>query len=224
MKGIKFTAREKQKALELWSKCGDYFYAAKKSKCTVQSLYRWRRQFDGTLASLDNKSSRPHTPHPNAHTEAEAANIAAVFAERPDISYAEALGVLRTQYGYSRTYGGFYRYLMKHKLRPAREYDGYIPQPYDTPTMLGVKWQMDVKYVPRECYKGVVSCDEKRTRFFQYTMIDEATRERFIYPYTEQTATATKNFIQRAIVYFGYIPDCIQTDNGGEFTNPRGAG
>ena len=40
MKGIKFTAREKQKALELWGKCGDYFYAAKKSKCTVQSLYR----------------------------------------------------------------------------------------------------------------------------------------------------------------------------------------
>ena len=62
MKGIKFTAREKEKALELWGKCGDYFYAAKKSKCTVQSLYRWRRQYDGTLASLENKSSRPHTP------------------------------------------------------------------------------------------------------------------------------------------------------------------
>lgn len=224
MKGIKFSAREKQKALELWDKCGDYFYTAKKSKCTVQSLYRWRRQYDGTLASLDNKSSRPHTPHPNAHTEAEAAHIAAVFAERPDISYAEALGVLRTQYGYSRTYGGFYRYLMKHKLRPAREYDGYIPQPYDTPQMLGVKMQMDVKYVPRECYKGIVPHDEKRTRFFQYTMIDEATRERFIYPYTEQSARATRDFIKRAIVYFGYIPACIQTDNGGEFTNPRGAG
>ena len=224
MKGIKFSAREKQKALELWETCGDYFYAAKKSKCTVQSLYRWRRQYDGTLASLENKSSRPHTPHPNAHTEAEAAHIAAVFAERPDISYAEALGVLRTQYGYSRTYGGFYRYLMKHKLRPAREYDGYIPQPYDTPQMLGVKMQMDVKYVPRECYKGVVPPDEKRTRSFQYTMIDEATRERFIYPYTEQSARATRDFIKRAIVFFGYIPDCIQTDNGGEFTNPRGAG
>ena len=224
MKGIKFSAREKQKALELWDKCGDYFYTAKKSKCTVQSLYRWRRQYDGTLASLDNKSSRPHTPHPNAHTEAEAAHIAAVFAERPDISYAEALGVLRTQYGYSRTYGGFYRYLMKHKLRPAREYDGYIPQPYDTPEMFGVKMQMDVKYVPRECYKGVTLPDEKRTRFFQYTMIDEATRERFIYPYTEQSARATRDFIKRAIVFFGYIPACIQTDNGGEFTNPRGAG
>ena len=224
MKGIKFTSREKRKALELWDKCGDYFYAAKKSKCTVQSLYRWRRQFDGTLASLENKSSRPHTPHPNAHTEAETAHIAAVFNERPDISYAEALGVLRTQYGYSRTYGGFYRFLMKHKLRPAQEYKEYIPQPYDTPQMLGVKMQMDVKYVPRECYNGIVPPDEKRTRFFQYTMIDEATRERFIYPYTEQTAKATRDFIKRAIVHFGYIPACIQTDNGGEFTNPRGAG
>ena len=55
-------------------------------------------------------------------------------------------------------------------------------------------------------------------------MIDEATRERFIYPYTEQSARATKDFIKRAIIYFGYIPACIQTDNGGEFTNPRGAG
>ncbi len=220
MKGIKFTSREKQKALELWDKCGDYFYAAKKSKCTVQSLYRWRRQYDGTLASLENKSSRPHTPHPNAHTEAEAANIAAVFAERPDISYAEALGVLRTQYGYSRTYGGFYRYLMKHKLRPAREYDGYIPQPYDTPQMLGVKWQMDVKYVPLECGRGIYRSE----RCYQYTMIDEATRERFLYPYKEKSGYSTVDFIKRAIVAFGYLPETIQTDNGTEFTNPRGTG
>lgn len=35
---------------------------------------------------------------------------------------------------------------------------------------------------------------------------------------------APRDFIKRAIVHFGYIPACIQTDNGGEFTNPRGAG
>lgn len=220
MKSIKFTSREKQKALELWGKCGDYFYAAKKSKCTVQSLYRWRRQYDGTLASLENRSSRPHTPHPNAHTDAEAANIVAVFNERPDISYAEALGVLRTQYGYSRTYGGFYRYIMKHKLRPAREYDGYIPQPYNTPQMLGVKWQMDVKYVPLECGRGIYRTE----RCYQYTMIDEATRERFLYPYKEKSGYSTVDFVKRAIVAFGYLPETIQTDNGTEFTNPRGTG
>ncbi len=221
MKGTKYTAREKEKALKLWLDEGrDYYWVAKKTKCTVQSLYRWRRQYDGTLASLENKSSRPHSPHPNAHTEAEAANIAAVFADRPDIGYAEALGVLRTEYGYTRTYGGFYRFLMKHKLRPAQEYNEYIPQPYDTPQMLGVKWQMDVKYVPFECGRGIYRTE----RCYQYTMIDEATRERFLYPYKEKSGYSTVDFIKRAIVAFGYLPDTIQTDNGTEFTNPKGTG
>ena len=44
MKGTKYTAREKEKALKLWLDEGrDYYWVAKKTKCTVQSLYRWRR-------------------------------------------------------------------------------------------------------------------------------------------------------------------------------------
>lgn len=85
--------------------------------------------------------------------------------------------------------------------------------PYDTPTELGVKWQMDVKCIPNVCYVG-----ELPDQFFQYTMIDEASRERFIYPYKEQTGYSTKDFILRAIDYFGYLPLEIQTDNGTEFT------
>ena len=30
----------------------------------------------------------------------------------------------------------------------------YISKPYDTPTNIGIKWQMDVKYVPKSCYIG----------------------------------------------------------------------
>lgn len=52
-------------------------------------------------------------------------------------------------------------------------------------------------------------------------MIDEATRERFIYPYKEVSGYSTVDFVKRAIKYFGYIPEIIQTDNGGEFTNTR---
>jgi len=55
--------------------------------------------------------------------------------------------------------------------------------------------------------------------FYQYTVIDEASRERFIYAYLEQNGFSTVDFIKRAIKYFGYIPQVIQTDNGGEFTN-----
>lgn len=30
----------------------------------------------------------------------------------------------------------------------------YVPKPYDTLTNIGIKWQMDVKYVPKSCYIG----------------------------------------------------------------------
>lgn len=34
----------------------------------------------------------------------------------------------------------------------------------------------------------------------------------------EQSSYSTIDFVKRAIVYFGYAPDEIQTDNGTEFT------
>lgn len=196
---------------------------ARKFKCTEQTLYRWKRRYDGTRESLQNKSSRPHTPHPNAHTKEEQEYIRKLFEEQPNISYAEALGVLRQKYAYSRTYYGFYRYVVKSGIRPKEQLEKYEPQPYETPEMFGVKMQMDVKYVPKECFRGAAQerFEESGARFYQYTMIDEATRERFIYPYNELSARATVDFVKRAIVYFGYFPHIIQTDNGGEFTNRK---
>ena len=90
----------------------------------------------------------------------------------------------------------------------------YIPKHYDTPEELGIKWQLDVKYVPKYCYSG-----NDGQKFYQYTIIDEASRERFIYPYKEQSSYSTIDFVKRAIVYFGYKPKIIQTDNGAEFTH-----
>ena len=78
---------------------------------------------------------------------------------------------------------------------------------YDTPKQLGIKWQLDVKYVPTNCYSG-----KDNQKFYQYTVIDEASRERFIYPYMEHSSYSTIDFIKRAIVYFGYKPKIIQTD------------
>ena len=44
-------------------------------------------------------------------------------------------------------------------------------------------------------------------------------RERFIFPYKEQSSYSTVDFVKRAIAYFGYAPEIIQTDNGPEFTH-----
>lgn len=73
---------------------------------------------------------------------------------------------------------------------------------------------MDVKYVPTACYSGLVP-----QKFYQYTVIDEASREWFIFPYMEQSSYSTVDFLKRAIAYFGYKPQILQTDNGAEFTH-----
>ena len=73
---------------------------------------------------------------------------------------------------------------------------------------------MDVKYVPNACYTK-----KDGQKFYQYTMIEEASRERFIYPYMEQSSYSTVDFVQRAIKHFGYKQKTIQTDNNSESTH-----
>lgn len=178
---------------------------------------RWNRKYDGTRESLMDKSHRPHSPHPKAHTEEELKWIQEYHRRNPKISVCELYGKLRTEKAYSRhplsLYRVFVRLGYREKTESTKAKSKHLKH-YETPEKPGVKWQMDVKYVPTVCYtKG------KEERFYQYTMIDEATRERFIYPYREQSGYSTVDFIKRAIKYFGYQPEIIQTDNGTEFTN-----
>jgi len=178
---------------------------------------RWNKQYDGTRESLVPKSHKPHTKHPNAHTDQELKWICNYHRRNPNISICELYGKLREDKAYSRHPGSLYRVFVRLGFRKRVEstkkksrHNGH----YDTPTQIGIKWQMDVKYIPTACYAGI---GEKR--FYQYTIIDEASRERFIYPFKEASSYSTVEFVKRAIIYFGYAPNEIQTDNGGEFTH-----
>lgn len=189
-------------------------FVCRRYKISKSSLMRWNRKFDGTKESLLDKSHRPLTPHPNAHTNLEIKWIKDLIRRNPHISMSELYGKLRTERGYSRTASSLFRVLRKLGFYIEKEkHEKYIPKKYDTPSDIGIKWQMDVKYVPKECYSGTTP-----DKFYQYTIIEEATRERFIYPYKEQTSYSTIDFVKRAILYFGYQPKTIQTDNGSEFT------
>lgn len=226
MKGRKFTAKQKLKALQGWGgKTADVEWAAEKYKCAVSSLWIWKRLYDGTLDSLQNKSSRPKSPHPNAHKPDEIANIKRMLDENPHIAYTELYTELRAECAYSRCFWSMYKYIRKNLLRVPKEYELRENQPYETPDMIGIKWQMDVKYVPTICFAGTARQRFETTgeRLYQYTMIDEASRERFLYGYQENSSHNTKDFIKRAVVYFGYVPHIIQTDNGLEFRNPAHA-
>lgn len=192
-------------------------FICRKYHCSKSSLMRWNKRYDGTIESLMDKSHRPHTKHPNSHTDEEIKKIKNLIKRNPNIGLNELYTKLRTEIAYSRHYASLYRLLKRigfYKDKTSKK-KKYTPKPYQTPEYLGQKWQLDVKYVPRSCYTDSVPKDDK---YYQYTVIDEASRERFIYPYKEQSSYSTIDFIKRAIVYFGYKPKCIQTDNGFEFT------
>lgn len=215
---VAYLAEEKYKALKLL-KHSTIEFVAHRYHCSIRSIYRWKRQFDGTIESLENKFSRKNMLHPNRHTDEEIKHIKDLIRRNPNIGLNELYGKLRLNYSYARHPMSLYNFLRKHGwYGNVKKKNRYKPQPYNTPIHIGEKWQLDVKFVPRSCYVGQYK-EEKR--FYQYTVIDEATRERFIYPYEEQCPQSTIDFVQRAIVYFGYQPNIIQTDNGAEFTYTR---
>ena len=202
-------------AVNLYRNGNPISFVCRRYKISKASLMRWNKKFDGTKESLIDKSHKPIKTHPNAHTEQELKWIKDYIKRNPNISMIELYGKLRINKGYSRHACSLFRVLRKlgYYKQKQHQYKKYSPKPYNTPENIGVKWQLDVKYVPKDCYVGKVS-----DKFYQYTVIDEASRERFIYPYREQSSYSTIDFIKRAIVYFGYKPITIQTDNGMEFT------
>ena len=206
-------------SVKLYRQTKDIDFVLRRYHISKASLMRWNRSYDGTKESLMPRSHRPHGQHPNAHTEEELNWIRNYHRRNPNISICELYGKLRQEKAYSRHPGSLYRVFVRLGYRNKAEstkkkskHQGH----YDTPTKLGEKWQMDVKYVPAACYAGTDG-----EKFYQYTVIEEASRERFIYAYKEASSYSTVDFVQRAIIYFGYAPDMIQTDNGGEFTHTQ---
>ena len=206
-------------AVKLYRETKDIGFVCRRYHISKASLMRWNKQYDGTKESLMPKSHKPHTPHPNSHTEQELKWIRDYHRRNPNISIGELYGKLREEKAYSRHPGSLYRVFVRlgyrKKAESTKKKSKHLGK-YDTPTQIGEKWQMDVKYVPKACD----SRDEKE-QYYQYTVIEEASRKRFIYAYQEQSGFSTVDFIKRAITFFGYAPNILQTDNGGEFTHSR---
>ena len=185
-------------------------------KVSKASLMRWMQRFDGTRKSLVSRSKRPKTPHPNAHKPWEIKHIRDLLRRNPHIGLCELYGKLKRNYAYTRHPCSLFRFLRKQGFYVKKEHikKPYKPRPYHTPKDVGVKMQLDVKYVPRQCYSGNLP-----DKFYQYTMIDECSRERFIHAFKELSSHSTVLFLKKALRYFGYLPDTIQTDHGLEFVH-----
>lgn len=178
-----------------------------------QYIYRWLKRYDGTLESLANRSHRPHS-HPNQHTEQELKLIRDMRRRNPEAGLV-VLWVKLMQRGYTRSITGLYRILIKQGQMAVKPPNPkYIPKPYELMYYPGQRVQIDVKVVPSACIVG----DAKGQKFYQYTAIDEYSRYRYLEAFEEQSTYSSKIFLEHMLEAFKFPVECVQTDNGFEFT------
>ena len=178
-------------------------------------IYFWRSRWDGTVESLGCQSRNPHG-HPNQHTEEELKLIRDMRRRNPKLGLTELWYRLKKR-GYSRTVESLFRCMRREGLiKPSTAKKKHQPKPYEKMTHPGERIQIDVKVVPRRCIA------DKELRLYQYTAIDEYSRYRILGAYPEQSTYSSAEFLKKVVRVFsrrGIKVECVQTDNGFEFTN-----
>ena len=181
-----------------------------------QYVYRWKNRYDGTLESLADRSHRPKS-HPKQHTEDEIKLIKDMRRRNPNAGLV-VFWVKLMERGYTRTITGLYRVLRRLDQMPVHlPNPKYIAKPYEEMTYPGQRVQIDVKHVPASC---ITAQDDHRShKYYQYTAIDEYSRFRYVEGFDEISTYSSKTFLENMLKAFPFSVECVQTDNGPEFTN-----
>lgn len=214
MNKITQTELRRQAAIKYSQKFG-VTRAAARYHMSRQTLYRWIKRYDGTLGSLADRSHRPRS-HPNQHKPEEIKLIEDMRRRNPNAGLVVFWVKLR-QRGYSRSISGLYRFLKKRgQMAVKLPNPKYIPKPYEQMQYPGQRVQIDVKFVPASCLVGEAAIDGG---YYQYTFIDEFSRFRYLEAFKEHSSYSSSEFIKHCVKRFPYAIECVQTDNGSEFTN-----
>lgn len=191
--------------------------AAIRYKTNRQYVYRWLKRYDGTIESLADRSHRPHS-HPNQHTLEELKLISNIRRRNPNAGLV-VLWVKLTQRGYTRSITSLYRVLQRTgEMAVKLSNPKYIAKPYEQMQYPGQRVQIDVKFVPEACIVG----DAKGQKFYQYTAIDEYSRFRYLEAFEEHSTYSSAIFLKHLIEKLPFKIECVQTDNGSEFTKRLG--
>ena len=189
--------------------------ASRKYNKSRSYIYFWRARYDGSLQSLACQSRRPHS-HPNQHTPEELKLISDMHRRNPKLGIVELWARMRKR-GYTRTIESLWRVMRREGWTAQGEKKKpYKPKPYEQMQYPGQRVQIDVKVVPRRCIA------DPQLKLYQYTAIDEYSRYRVLGAYEEQSTFSSADFLSKVVKHFarkGVAVECIQTDNGFEFTN-----
>ena len=213
METIRQKAFFRQRVLKEVSKGKQVTETAIKYRISRTSIYRWQKRYDGTVKSLYERSRKPQS-HPNQHTIEELRLIKRVWSHNKGLGLVCLHMVLEDRHGYTRSVSSLDRVMKKLGIgRKKQRKKRHVPQPYETPKIAGVRVQIDVKYVPRDCLvKGL-------PQLYQYTAVDECTRLRCRMIFDEHSNWNAVRFLHYVRKKLPFKIQCVQTDNGTEFTN-----
>lgn len=219
MNKITQTMRFRQAVIEYAHKNG-VTAAAIRYRLNRKYIYRWRKRYDSTLQSLVDCSHRPHS-HPNQHTEDEIKLILNMRRRNSNAGIVVFWVKLR-QRSYTRSISGLYRFLRKRDAMATKlPNPKYTPKPYEQMQYPGQRVQIDVKFVQKVCIVG----QQEPTQWFQYTFLDEYSHFRYIEAFQEHSTYSSTVFLRHVVKKFPFAIGCVQTYNGGEFSNclmPKG--
>ena len=189
--------------------------ASRKYNKSRSYIYFWKNRWDGSIASLVCLSRKPFY-HPNQHTEEELKLIRDMRRRNPELGMIELWHRLRKR-GYARRPESLFRVMRKLGMFPqAKKKTIRAVKPYEQMQYPGQRIQVDVKHVPRK------RIADPELRLYQYTAIDEFSRLRFLAAYQENSTYSSTDFLIRLADWYrqrGIKVECVQTDNGSEFTN-----
>ena len=189
--------------------------ASRKYNKSRSYIYFCRKRWDGNIESVSCQSRRPHS-HPRQHTQAEIDKIKNLRRRNPTLGLIELWCRLR-KHGYTRHIVSLYRVMRRMGMFPQEKpKKKYVPKPYAQMSYPGEHVQIDVKVVPAKCRVG--DCP----KLYQYTAIDEFSRFRYLGAYEEQSTDSSADFLKKVFAAFarrGISIQCVQTDNGFEFTS-----
>lgn len=209
MISITSKARFRQRVIRYSEKHG-VTEASIRHRVSRNAIYEWKAKYDGSWKSLRDGSHRPHS-HPKQHTEEENWLIERYYRRNKDDKLI-LWDKLREQ-GYSRCYKSLLRAIKRLQLEEEPEKRrGYKAKPYQRADYPGQKVQVDVKFVPSYCVSN-------GRKYYQYTAIDECTRDCFREMYDEHSTYSSLDFLKKLTTYFPFPIREIQTDNGTEWTN-----
>lgn len=182
--------------------------ASRYFRVSRNTVYKWRKRYDGTWKSLLEKSHRPHS-HPKQHTKEEHDLIMRYYSRNKDDKIV--LWTKIREKGYNRSYAVMCQYIRRQGLEQEDNRIHRHNKPYQRADYPGQKVQIDVKYVPSYCVPT-------GNKYYQYTAVDECTRWTFREMYDEHSTYSSMDFLIKLVQNAPFPIREVQTDNGTEWT------